>query len=205
MIVYVDLDRHEPESERIAAARTRIAYRLEDLAQQTCLLTRYSNVSASLIEEVDASAIFLSGNRGSPSDYEPASLKGLNDVIEAAAVPLFGFCGGMQVAALALGAPVEELTGEGRMAEFGYWPVTITAPHPVLEGLTAPVMRHAHRWHVPEAPPGFTVHASTPMTPIQTMIDDDRRIVATQFHPEYWTEEFPAGKRMIQNFLDWIR
>lgn len=204
MIIYVDMDRHDPPSEQIGAARTRITYRLEDLAQQTCLLIRYSRVSPELIANVNASAIFLSGNRGSPADYDPAELIGFNKVVQSTEVPIFAFCGGMQAVAVALDAPVEELTGEGRMAEFGYWPVTVTSPHPVFDGLTEPVMRHAHRYHVPAVPAGFTVHASTPMTPVQTMINDERRIVATQFHPEYWTEEFPAGRRMIENFLGWI-
>jgi gamma-glutamyl-gamma-aminobutyrate hydrolase PuuD len=28
-------------------------------------------------------------------------------------------------------------------------------------------------------------------------------IVGTQFHPEYWTDEHPAGKILIENFCRW--
>ncbi|MEL7207591.1 MAG: hypothetical protein AAGK32_05070, partial [Actinomycetota bacterium] len=57
--------------------------------------------------------------------------------------------------------------------------------------------------HVPVPPAGFTVVASTPTTPVQLAIDDDRRMVGAQFHPEYWTEEHPAGRTLITNFLRW--
>ncbi|MDH3296626.1 MAG: hypothetical protein OER95_20080 [Acidimicrobiia bacterium] len=33
---------------------------------------------------------------------------------------------------------------------------------------------------------------------------DDRRLVGTQFHPEYWTDDHPDGRTVIANFLDWI-
>jgi gamma-glutamyl-gamma-aminobutyrate hydrolase PuuD len=28
-------------------------------------------------------------------------------------------------------------------------------------------------------------------------------MVGTQFHPEYWTDEHPAGRTLIANFLTW--
>lgn len=76
--------------------------------------------------------------------------------------------------------------------------------HPLLAGLgPAPVFRHAHALHVPEVPDGFDVVASTPLTPVQMAVDGERRLVGTQFHPEYWTEEHPAGRTLIANFLTW--
>ena len=35
------------------------------------------------------------------------------------------------------------------------------------------------------------------------MVDDEHRIVGTQFHPEYATEEHPAGDILIRNFMEW--
>ena len=64
-------------------------------------------------------------------------------------------------------------------------------------------MRHAHGFHVPELPDGFVNLASTPSTPIQLAVHEGRRIVGTQFHPEYWTDEHPAGRALIGNFLRW--
>ena len=28
-------------------------------------------------------------------------------------------------------------------------------------------------------------------------------MIGTQFHPEYWTDEHPAGKTLITNFMQW--
>ena len=141
---------------------------------------------------------------------------------------MFGFCGGFQCIAEALGSavvPLEPTTGEddvgeataatapaGEQAastrpgpvEFGYLPIDVTGTHPVLEGLSqSPVFRHAHSLHVPNPPDGFEVVASTEITPVQLAIHDEHRIVGTQFHPEYWTDEYPDGETMIANFLQW--
>ncbi|MEZ5341385.1 MAG: hypothetical protein R2706_08030 [Acidimicrobiales bacterium] len=53
-------------------------------------------------------------------------------------------------------------------------------------------------------PPGFIATASTEITPLQMMINNERRIVGTQFHPEYWTDEYPDGRRMVENFGRWV-
>ena len=36
------------------------------------------------------------------------------------------------------------------------------------------------------------------------MIDDERHMVGTQFHPEYWTDEHPMGEQLIANFMRWV-
>ena len=93
----------------------------------------------------------------------------------------------------------------GRPFEFGYHSVNFTrSDHPLLEGLgPSEVFRHAHGLHVPEPPPGFDVVATNEVTPVQMAVDDNRCLVGTQFHPEYWTDEHPAGRTLIANFLRW--
>lgn len=213
MIVYVDIE-HEsthgkPHGERILAARARLTYRLEDLVGDTCMLARYNKVTPELLSTFAARAIFISGNSASIDTYGE-ELDGFLDVLRGTELPVFGFCGGLQFLALALDAPVVRLeppdstqddVGHG---ERGYLPIEITEPHELLADLgDAPIFRHAHNLHVPEVPPGFTVHARTDITPVQVMIHEDRKIVGTQFHPEYWTDEHPAGKTMIENFVTW--
>ena len=220
MIVFVDYE-HErahskPWGEQLLAARTRITYRLEDLSGQHCMLVRHDRISVDLLERLDATAICISGNSTDPRDYDPAELAALTGIVQDRRLPMFGFCGGFQFIAAALGADVVPLGRtdeppsetspypEGIKHEFGYFPVELTAPHPVLGGLDSPVVRHAHALHVPNAPDGFEVLASTDKTPIQMAVDDTNKIVGTQFHPEYWTDEHPAGRAMIENFFAWI-
>ena len=226
MIVFVDYEHVRAHSskwgEKLLAARTRITYRLEDLADQHCMLVRYDRVSHELLERLGATAIFISGNGTDPSMYDEASLAPLREIVRARELPMFGLCGGFQFIAETLGAAVVPLevdhdgadAGEatdGRVGpvEFGYlpvdvFPVDVTERHPVLDGLgDQPVFRHAHSLHVPDPPAGFDVLASTDITPVQIVVNNKDRIVGTQFHPEYWTDEHPEGQTMISNFLRW--
>ena len=96
---------------------------------------------------------------------------------------------------------------DGRLFEFGYYPIKRSpgsADHPLLAGLgEQPVFRHAHGLNVPVPPAGFETLATTDITPIQMAVDDERKILGTQFHPEYWTDDHPDGKTLISNFLRW--
>ena len=92
----------------------------------------------------------------------------------------------------------------GWIKETGYFGIDLTAEHPVLDGLAeSPIMRHAHSWELATLPAGFRSIASTDVTEHQLIVNDDRRIVASQFHPEYWTDEHPDGGVMITNFCTW--
>ncbi len=225
MLVFVDYEHPEgfdrEFGQRIQAARTWITYRLEDISGMHCMLVRYNRVDEALLDKLDAKAIFISGNATAFERYEPAALEPLMQIIRTTKLPIFGFCGGFQLTAQALGSPVvpiepgPELAGhenlisldDGQPFEFGYHPVQLNASasaHPLLGGIEAqPVFRHAHGLHVPTPPNGFEVLASNDITAVQLAVNDERKIAGTQFHPEYWTDEAPAGRRLIANFLAW--
>lgn len=222
MIIFVDYehaDRYKDgNGTNIQAARTWISYRLEDMVDMPCLLVRWNRITAGLLDQVNAKAIFISGNGSSPDLYEDADLKPLYDIIRTTDLPIFGFCGGLQCLSLALGAQLELIDvpadaeetdvlkkwPNGYWGEVGYNPIELLGEHVLLDGLgDAPVFRHAHGLHVPNLPEGFRVLARTEITPVQLAVNDQRRIVGTQFHPEYWTDEHPAGETLIANFMRW--
>lgn len=225
MLVFVDYERadgfEQQHGERMLAGRTRITYRLEDLAGTHCHLVRYDRIDQALLDTIGATAIFISGNSFAPDDYPPDSVEPIHTIIRETELPVFGFCGGFQLIAQALDSAVVALPGpdahaddptvvtteDGRAFEYGYHPVALAddhADHPLVAGLSKPpVFRHAHGLHVPELPAGFTNLASTAATPIQMAVHDERRIVGTQFHPEYWTDEHPDGRTLIADFLSW--
>lgn len=223
MLLFVDYEHADwyttERGAKTQAARTWITYRLEDLSGQHCLLVRYDRVTPALVDQLDITAIFISGNGSDLDRYDPAALEPLATIVRESGRPLFGFCGGFQFLSDALGAkvvdievPADQRDSErlkqlptGRDFEFGYHSVDLLGEHPLLTGLgPEPVFRHAHGLHVPNPPDGFEVLASTAITPVQLAVDDSRRIVGTQFHPEYWTDEHPAGKTLIANFLAWL-
>lgn len=224
MLVFVDFEHASGYArdggERMLAARTRLTYRLEDLSGLHCHLVRYDRIDDALLDTLGATAIFISGNSVSPDAYADDEIEPVSTIIRDTTLPVFGFCGGFQLIARALGADVVALapadglvddpmvvtTDGGRLIEYGYHPVDldpVRSGHPLLAGLGEPVFRHAHGFHVPRLPHGFVNLASTAATPNQLAVHDDRLIVGTQFHPEYWTDGHPAGRSLICNFLGW--
>lgn len=222
MIVLID-NEHEvgyqaPWGEKLMAARVRIKYRLEDMTDQPCLIVRYNRVTPAFLQQLGVKAIFISGNSANADQYDPAEQAGMVAALQTRAWPVFGFCGGMQLLAASYGAPLAPIGplasnapdphpefAPGHQKEIGYSPVQVIKSHPLLAGLgAAPIFRHAHSWEVKEVPPGFSLYASTAVTPIQLIIHDTLPLVGTQFHPEYWTDEYPAGQQLIENFCQWV-
>lgn len=223
MIVLIDNEHasgyEKPWGEKIMAARVRIKYRLEDLSNQPCLIIRYTQVTPELLNEIGAKALFISGNSANPDDYAEAEQAGLRAALRKRAWPTFGFCGGFQVLAETYGAtlaPIGPLSPEekaledetsfapGLKKEMGYKPVKLSGEHSLLETLgDAPIFRHAHSWEIKDVPDGFKNYALTETSPIQMIVHERLPIMGTQFHPEYYTVEHPAGKILIENFMAW--
>lgn len=184
------------------------------------MLVRYDRITPELLEQIDPSVIFISGNGSAPERYTEPELEPLRRLVTERSRPTFGFCGGFQVISSILGVPLVPLGdlvadadagnsspfSRASVTEIGYAPVELVADHPLLDGLgDAPAFRHAHMFQVSALPEGFDLLASTELTRLQMVVDDEHRVVGTQFHPESWTDEFPAGRRLIANFLDWAR
>ena len=223
MIVFIDNEHTvgyaQRWGEKIMAARVRIKYDLEDLSGHPCLIVRYTHVTPDLLRSIGTSAVFISGNSASATEYTPAEQAGLREVVRLAEWPTFGFCGGHQVMGEVFGAPLEPIgaldDGEdafgeaadfapGMRHELGYLPVDVVAAHPLLDGLgDTLVMRQAHSWELKAVPAGFSNYAASDVTPIQMIVHDTLPIVGTQFHPEYATAEHPAGRLLIANFMHW--
>ena len=223
MIVFVDNEHatgyDRSWGEKTMAARVRIKYELEDMSGQKCLIVRWDKVTPELLGDIDAKALFISGNSASADEYDLAVQAGLRDALSSEEWPAFGFCGGHHVIGDVLGSPIEpigeldpggEAFGEaadfapGMKAELDYLPVQLAGTHRMLDGIgDAPVFRHAHSWELKAVPDGFTNYAATDISPVQMIVHNDLPIVGTQFHPEYATDEHPAGRILIENFMKW--
>jgi GMP synthase (glutamine-hydrolysing) len=221
MILYVDYEHastyDKPKTDWLLAARARIAYMLQDVSGHRCLLQRYTDVDADIADELDIAAVFISGNGASPDMYDANDLTGLTEIIRSGRTPVFGFCGGMQLMGTALGCRLDRI---GRLAEgeddphpnyepgwrkeLGYRPVELVGDHPLLVGIDPrPVFRHAHTQELKDLPPGFVNLARSEVTELQYLAHETLPLAGTQFHPEYWTDEHPAGRTVIGNFCDW--
>jgi GMP synthase-like glutamine amidotransferase len=221
VILYVDYEHAstyaQPHGDRLLAARTRISYMLQDVSGHRCLLQRYTDVGAGIVDELGIGAVFISGNAADPSRYDAADLSGLCEIVRSGRTPVLGFCGGMQFLGQQFGASLERI---GRLAddetdphpnyepgwrkELGYLPVELIGDHELLAGIERePVVRHAHTQELKSLPTGFVNLARTDVTELQYLVHESLPLAGTQFHPEYWTDEHPAGRRIIENFCRW--
>ncbi len=222
MIVFVDNEHakgfQQPWGEKAMAARLRIKYRLEDMSGHQCLIVGYTHVTPDLLQTLNVQAVFVSGHHTLITEYIEEELSGLRAIFRQQNWPVFGFCGGFQLMADTYGvkvAPIgplppgqtddpqaEYIFLPGMQQEFGYMPVRILEKHPLFESLgDEPTFRQAHYWEIKSVPADFNCYVATDVTPIQLIIHDNLPIVGCQFHPEYYTEEHPDGKQLLQNFL----
>ncbi|RJS46497.1 glutamine-hydrolyzing GMP synthase [Nocardioides cavernaquae] len=138
-------------------------------------------------------AIILSG--GPSSVYEDGAPTISADLFSGE-VPVFGMCYGFQTMAQALGGEVAA-TG---LREYGRTPVTVIESGTLLADM--PVAHNvwmSHGDQVVAAPAGFTVLASTEVTPVAAFEDVARGFAGVQWHPEVLHSEH--GQKVLEHFL----
>jgi GMP synthase (glutamine-hydrolysing) len=155
------------------------------------------DISAEEVAARKPAALILSG--GPMSVYAEGAPQ-MDPAIYDLGIPILGFRYGMQLMALALGGTVPQTD----IGEYGFAELAVTEPSCVLlEDLpeTSQVWM-SHRDSVGEAPAGFSVTARTAITPVAAMEHPERKLYATQFHPEVAHTEF--GQDVIKRFLHQI-
>jgi GMP synthase (glutamine-hydrolysing) len=138
-------------------------------------------------------AIILSG--GPSSVYEPGAPQVHPGLFETG-IPVFGICYGFQAMAQALGGAVQR-TG---VSEFGGTPLVVTATGTLLAGQpTDQTVWMSHGDAVQQAPPGFTVLATSVGSPVAAFEDPDRRLAGVQYHPEVAHTAY--GQNVLEHYL----
>ncbi|MDR1016258.1 MAG: glutamine-hydrolyzing GMP synthase [Coriobacteriales bacterium] len=140
-------------------------------------------------------ALILSGG---PASVYAEDAPGLNPGLLELGVPVLGFCYGMQAMAVALGGEVPQTD----VGEYG--PTRLECAAEAGSALLTGTPERqkvwmSHRDSVGTLPKGFVCTASTATTPIAAMEDPERRLYATQFHPE--VAHTTHGQEMLSNFL----
>lgn len=169
----------------------------------------FRTVSLGRVREMSPSHIILSGQSHPWDEYSGESLAGVFEVIHKAPQPILGVCGGHQQIALAFGvavglmARVEPGQGyNGAKRERGYFVIETTGKGLFKDLPKTITVWHSHFDEVKELPSGFQQTASNETCNIQAMQHAERPLFGVQFHPELFNEEYPAGRRIIENFLD---
>ncbi len=152
------------------------------------------DISAEEVARRAPAALILSGG---PASVYAQGAPHMDPRVLELGIPILGFCYGIQEIALHLGGEIPRTD----VGEYGFAQLTVLEPScQLLDGVpeTSQVWM-SHRDSVGTPPPGFTVTARTAITPVAAMEHPERKLYATQFHPEVAHTEF--GQQIIRRFL----
>ncbi|MDE3044161.1 MAG: glutamine-hydrolyzing GMP synthase [Acidobacteriota bacterium] len=152
-----------------------------------------STITADQVRVKSPAAIILSG--GPKSVYETPA-PSLDPAIYDLGIPILGICYGAQLMAQQLGGEVAK-TGSG---EYGRTELSRVGSSALLA--TWPEASECWMSHgdaIATPPAGFVVTASSPEAPVAVMENVERRLFATQFHPEVAHTE--RGQELLESFL----
>ena len=169
-----------------------IARRVRDLGVYSEIVP--CDISADEVREIAPAAIILSG--GPASVYAPDAPT-IDPEVLSLGIPVLGFCYGQQIMAATLGGTV----GHTEKGEYGPAELTRRDSASALFGDTPEkqTVWMSHRDAVSQGPEGFTITSSTEVCPVASMECAERKLFATQFHPE--VRHTPFGQQLLSNFL----
>ncbi|MFA9377533.1 MAG: glutamine-hydrolyzing GMP synthase [Lachnotalea sp.] len=144
------------------------------------------------MKEMNPKGIILTG--GPNSVYGEDSPRCGKELFELG-VPVLGICYGSQLMSYILGGKV----ATAPVSEYGKTEVSISNSL-LFEGVAAKtICWMSHTDYIEKEPEGFTITATTPVCPVAAMECVEKKLYATQFHPEVMhTQE---GTKMLSNFL----
>ena len=176
-----------------------IARRVRDLHVYSEIVP--CDIPADELAAMKPSALILSGG---PASVYAEDAPSVDPAIFTLGLPVLGFCYGHQIMAVTLG-------GEVAHSEVGeYGPAKIErVPDSALFNATPleQTVWMSHRDAVSEVPEGFVVTSTTDVCPVASMECAERKLYATQFHPErltniMWDSRTPDFAPLFKYFVD---
>ncbi len=145
------------------------------------------------IREMNPKGIIFTG--GPNSVYDQASPHYSREIFDIG-VPILGICYGSQLMAYTLGGEVKTAP----VSEYGHTATEVDSSSVLFREVEkSTVVWMSHTDYIAAVPEGFRVTAHTPVCPVAAMECAERKLYATQFHPEVLhTRE---GQKMLQAFV----
>lgn len=145
------------------------------------------------IKDANLKGIILSGG---PSSVYAEKAPKIDPELFHLGIPVFGICYGMQLMAQEFGGVVEGSS----IREYGVLKLTLVENPGFLKTLVEnPTVLMTHGDSVKQVPEGFSVLASTELTPIAAMENPSKHLYGVQFHPE--VVDTPKGIDLIRHFV----
>lgn len=111
-------------------------------------------------------------------------------------IPILGICYGSQLMAYELGGQV----ATAPVSEYGKTEVEVEQTSVLFKNVSSTtVCWMSHTDYIAQAPEGFRATAHTPVCPIAAMECPERKLYATQFHPEVM--HTAEGMKMLHDFV----
>lgn len=150
-------------------------------------------LSLEKIREMNPKGIVFTG--GPNSVYKEDSPRCPKEIFDLG-IPILGICYGSQAMAYELGGVV----ATAPVSEFGKTEVDVDTSDILFEGVDErTICWMSHTDYVAKVPEGFTATAHTPVCPVAAMACPERKLYATQFHPEVMHTK--QGMQMLSNFV----
>ncbi|MCI8507696.1 MAG: glutamine-hydrolyzing GMP synthase [Lachnospiraceae bacterium] len=145
------------------------------------------------IKELNPKGIIFTG--GPNSVYKEESPRCEKALLEIG-IPILGICYGSQVISYLLKGEVTTAP----VSEYGKTEVTIDQSSVLFDGVSkTTVCWMSHTDYIAKTPEGFQVVATTPVCPVAAMECPEKKLYATQFHPEVM--HTVEGMKMLSNFV----
>lgn len=151
------------------------------------------NMSLEKIKEINPKGIIFTG--GPNSVYGDEAPHCSREIFELG-IPILGICYGSQLMAHLLGGS----TATAPTSEYGKTEVEVDNSSAIFENVSdKTICWMSHTDYIEKAPADFKVTATTPVCPVAAMECVEKKLYATQFHPEVThTQE---GVKILSNFL----
>ena len=145
------------------------------------------------IREMNPKGIIFTG--GPNSVYKEESPRCEKELLEMG-IPILGICYGSQLMSYLLGGQVQTAP----VSEYGKTEVTVDRSSVLFGDVSEKtVCWMSHTDYIAKAPEGFAVTAETPVCPVAAMECPEKKLYATQFHPEVM--HTVEGMKMLSNFV----
>lgn len=111
-------------------------------------------------------------------------------------IPIMGICYGAQLMAHLMGGRVSTAP----VSEYGKTEVEVCGETALFRNVSKKTITWmSHTDYIAEPPAGFIITAKTPVCPVAAMENAERKLYATQFHPEVMHAQ--EGMKMLQSFV----
>jgi len=150
-------------------------------------------------DRLDADALVLSGSTDPWAAHDPAAIDRHLALLRSFEGPVLGICAGMQNLVRALGGTI----GPSATPARGFAPVEVVDSNGLLVHCCATFdVRKRHDDEVTQLPADFTLLATSTTCRVEAIAARNRPWWGTQFHPEAWDDVHPAGRLILERFLE---